>query len=65
MQGFILILQQYSISRPKFLAQFLADSVPTKSQQKNSVSIKAAAWLSPLLHSMFDEGAENEIEVLI
>jgi len=44
---------------------FPADSVPTKSQKDNSVSIKAAAWLSPLLHDMFDEGAENEIEVLI
>jgi len=39
--------------------------VPTKSQNNNSVSIKAAAWLSPLLHDMFDEGVENEIEVLI
>lgn len=65
MQGFILVLQQNSISRLKFLAQFPADSVPTKSQKDGSVSIKAAAWLSPLLHDTSDEGAENEIEVLI
>jgi hypothetical protein len=50
---------------PSSWLSFPAYSVPTKSQKDNSVSIKAAAWLSPLLHDMFDDDAENEIEVLI
>ncbi len=53
------------VQGPSSWLGFPADSVPTKSQKDNSVSIKAAAWLSPLLHDMFDEGAENETEVLI